>query len=114
MQEKDRYAALRGEGNPMRNPEVAAKQSASLRATLASPAKKAAMKKASKERWTLEQREQQAERARAAWAKGRPPIKWSEERKQKQTERMQVYWAKVRAGLELLENTHHADKNATK
>ena len=104
MQAQEKYAAIKGDGNPMRNPEVAAKQSASLRATLADPVKRAQMKKQAKARWTLEQRKAQAERARQTWAEGREGVKWSDERKQQHSQRMQAYWAKVKAALAVMEN----------
>lgn len=111
MHASEKYANLKGDNNPMRNPEVAAKQSASLKATLASPAKRAAMKRNAKARWTPEQRAAQSERAREAWAAGRDGVQWSEERKQQHSQRMQAYWAKVKAALAAVGESQHGNKH---
>lgn len=76
--------------HPMRRPEVAAKQSASLRAHYA---KMYAMR-----------------------GKGYAPSKsgvaverWTPEKRQAQSAKMHAYWNRVRAGLAMLENQHHDD-----
>ena len=105
MDTNKRYEGLRGNGNPMRRPEVAAKQSASLKAHYARTGTKP-----KQSNWTPERKAQRAEAARQMWAdgrgRGRPK---SDAEKQAQRERMQAYWAKVRSALAVLENQQHED-----
>ena len=85
------YESMRGEKNPMRRPEVVAKQAESLRKTWADPQRRKQML-AHKDRlaeFKQQRREEVAARSR----------KWSDERKQAHSDRMKGYWAKVRAAL---------------
>ena len=74
--------------HPMRRPEVAAKQAASLRAHYA---KMYAMRSKG---YAPSKTEVVAER-------------WTPEKRQTQSAKMRAYWAKVRAGLAMLENRQH-------
>lgn len=103
MQTREKYASLKGDNNPMRRPEVAAKQAATLKATLAS-----GNFKPGKVKWTPEMRQQQSERAKQHWADGREGVQWSDERKQQHSQRMQAYWAKVKAALAAVGESQHA------
>lgn len=108
------YAGLMGDGNPMRRPEVAAKQAESLRKTLSDPARRAEMKRKAKDRWTPEQRAAASERMRKQHADGRTAsAKWSDERKQAHSQRMQAYWAKVHAALAVMGESQHGTNTTT-
>lgn len=109
MTQIEKYARLRGNMNPMRRPEVAAKQSASLKAHYAQ-----GKDKRRKVVWTDEMRQRRSEATKQMWAekKGRSQP-WTEERKDIQRARMQAYWAKVKAALELMGESQHAANNPT-
>lgn len=103
---KQTHQSMRGESNPMHRPEVAAKQSASLRKTWADPVRRAEMLDHKKRLAAQIERFNQQTRAQ----KGEPVSrKWSEERKKAHSERMKAYWAKLNAALAMLENAHHDD-----
>lgn len=100
--QKEPYESLRGDGNPMRRPEVAAKQSASLTKTWRDPARRKKLSQQTTERWaTPGEREKQSERMKAV------AVKWTPERKAEQAAKMRAYWAKVRAALEVVGESQH-------
>lgn len=108
---KQPYESLRGENNPMCRPDVAAKQSASLRKTWADPVRRKEMAAKASSKWTLEMRQAQSERLKASYEKGRARVgpKWSDERREKQRQQMAEYWAKVRAALAVMGESQHDD-----
>ena len=109
--EKRRYESIQGDGNPMRRPEVAAKQAASLRKTWADPERRKQISAKAKAKWTPEMRKAQSELIKTQYVQGRNGIgaKWSEERKEAQRQKMQAYWASVRAALALVGESRHED-----
>lgn len=109
MHSHEKYAGLKGQNNPMHRPEVAAKQSAALKAHYARNGDKR-----KKSVWTPERRAQRAEAARQMWADGKGKgVAWSEERKEQKREQMRAYWAKVKAALALLGESQHESSSST-
>ena len=110
MQQDRKYANLFGDKNPMRRPEVAAKQAASLSATM-----KAAGRKPPKVQWTPEMRKKQSERAKQQWSQGNgsQARQWTEERKLAQSKKMRAYWDKVNAALAAVGESQHGYANTT-
>lgn len=106
--EKEAHQNIKGDANPMRRQEVAAKQAASLKKTWSDPEKRKQILK-SRKPWTPEMRAAFSDKVKQQYADGRAPAgkQWSDERKQAHSERLRVYWDKVRAGLAMLENQHH-------
>ena len=106
-----KHETMRGECNPMHRPEVAAKQSASLRKTWADPVRRAQMLDHKKRLADQIKRHNDLNRAQKAEAASR---KWSEERKLAHSQRMKDYWAKINEAIALLQNAQHEHENSIK
>lgn len=97
------YQTMRGEKNPMRRPEVAAKQSSALRKTWADPERR-------KQMLAHKNRINEIRRQVGQYVpEPKPDRKWSPERKQAHSERMKAYWAKIHAALAVMGESKHDD-----